>query len=91
MPTTRGRWSARLARSFAPLSWLTTDSLSRCRSAMQTETEVRVPGDKSITHRALILAGLASGRSRIQRPLIGADTLATAAALRAFGLGVPEL
>lgn len=58
---------------------------------MQTETEVRVPGDKSITHRALILAGLASGRSRIQRPLIGADTLATAAALRAFGLGVPEL
>ncbi|MGH7464516.1 MAG: 3-phosphoshikimate 1-carboxyvinyltransferase, partial [Longimicrobiales bacterium] len=58
---------------------------------MQTETEVRVPGDKSITHRALILAGLASGRSRIQRPLIGADTLATAAALRSFGLGVPEL
>jgi 3-phosphoshikimate 1-carboxyvinyltransferase len=61
---------------------------------MQTESgerRLRVPGDKSITHRALILAALASGRSRIIRPLIGADTRSTAAALRALGVDIPEL
>ena len=56
-----------------------------------TERCVRVPGDKSVTHRALILAALASGRSRIVRPLIGADTRSTAAALRSMGVEVPEL
>ena len=55
------------------------------------ERRLRVPGDKSITHRALILAALATGRSRIRRPLIGADTLSTAAALRSLGVRVPEL
>lgn len=58
---------------------------------MQTEIGVRVPGDKSITHRALILAALAAGRSRLRRPLIGADTRATAAALRSLGAGVPDM
>ncbi|HEX2166180.1 MAG TPA: 3-phosphoshikimate 1-carboxyvinyltransferase [Longimicrobiales bacterium] len=57
----------------------------------QTERSVRVPGDKSVTHRALILAALATGRSRVHRPLIGADTQSTAAALRSLGVNVPEL
>jgi 3-phosphoshikimate 1-carboxyvinyltransferase len=53
--------------------------------------DLRVPGDKSLTHRALLLAGLASGRSRIALPLRGADTAATAAALRRLGCRVPPL
>ena len=44
-----------------------------------------VPGDKSISHRALILAALAVGRSRIAGLNPGADVAATAAALRAMG------
>ncbi|HZG09021.1 MAG TPA: 3-phosphoshikimate 1-carboxyvinyltransferase [Allosphingosinicella sp.] len=44
-----------------------------------------VPGDKSISHRALILAGLATGRSRIGGLSEGRDVLATAAGMRAFG------
>lgn len=44
-----------------------------------------VPGDKSISHRALILAALAVGRSRIQGLSDAADVAATAAALGAFG------
>lgn len=44
-----------------------------------------VPGDKSISHRALILGGLAEGRTRIEGLLEGADVLATADAMRAFG------
>jgi 3-phosphoshikimate 1-carboxyvinyltransferase len=44
-----------------------------------------VPGDKSISHRALILAALAIGESRIEGLLEGEDVLATAAAMRALG------
>ncbi len=46
---------------------------------------VTVPGDKSISHRAIMLGGLAIGETRIQGLLEGEDVLATAAALRAFG------
>lgn len=46
---------------------------------------VRVPGDKSISHRALMLATLAVGRSRLTGLLTGEDVLATAAAMRALG------
>jgi 3-phosphoshikimate 1-carboxyvinyltransferase len=45
----------------------------------------RIPGDKSISHRALMLAALAVGRSRIEGLNEGADVRATAAALRAMG------
>ena len=44
-----------------------------------------VPGDKSISHRSLMFAGLAVGRSRITGLLEGEDVLATAAAMRTFG------
>lgn len=44
-----------------------------------------VPGDKSISHRALMFAGLAVGESRIDGLLEGEDVLATAAAMRAMG------
>ncbi|WP_375427070.1 3-phosphoshikimate 1-carboxyvinyltransferase [uncultured Sphingomonas sp.] len=49
---------------------------------------IAVPGDKSISHRALILSALAVGTSRIAGLLEGDDVLATAAALRAMGVGV---
>lgn len=44
-----------------------------------------VPGDKSISHRALMFSALAVGRSRVEGLLEGEDVLATAAALRAMG------
>ena len=46
---------------------------------------ITVPGDKSISHRALMLAALAVGESRIEGLLEGEDVLATAAAMRAMG------
>jgi 3-phosphoshikimate 1-carboxyvinyltransferase len=46
---------------------------------------INVPGDKSISHRSLMFAGLAVGESRIVGLLEGEDVLATAAAMRAFG------
>ena len=44
-----------------------------------------MPGDKSISHRALILGALAVGRTRIEGLLEGEDVLRTAAAVRALG------
>jgi 3-phosphoshikimate 1-carboxyvinyltransferase len=49
---------------------------------------IRVPGDKSISHRALMLSALAVGESRISGLLEGEDVLATAAAMRAMGAQV---
>lgn len=49
---------------------------------------IRVPGDKSISHRALMFSALAIGRSRISGLLEGEDVLATAAALRAMGVTI---
>jgi 3-phosphoshikimate 1-carboxyvinyltransferase len=49
---------------------------------------LRVPGDKSISHRALMLSALAVGESRIEGLLEGEDVLATAAAMRAMGADI---
>jgi len=49
---------------------------------------VQVPGDKSISHRALILGALSIGETTVQGLLEGDDVLATAGALRALGAGV---
>jgi 3-phosphoshikimate 1-carboxyvinyltransferase len=49
---------------------------------------VRVPGDKSISHRALMFGALAVGRTEITGLLEGEDVLATAAALRAMGAAI---
>jgi len=49
---------------------------------------ISVPGDKSISHRALMFAGLAVGQSRITGLLEGEDVLATAAAMRQFGADI---
>jgi 3-phosphoshikimate 1-carboxyvinyltransferase len=46
---------------------------------------IRVPGDKSISHRAIMLSALAIGESTITGLLEGEDVLATAAAMRAMG------
>lgn len=46
---------------------------------------IRVPGDKSISHRSLMLGALAVGKTTIHGLLEGEDVLATAAAMRAMG------
>lgn len=52
---------------------------------------VTAPGDKSISHRALILGGMATGATEIEGLLEGEDVLATARAVAAFGAGVERL
>lgn len=52
---------------------------------------LRVPGDKSISHRALMLGAIASGDSRVTSILQSADIQSTAGVLRALGVAVPTL
>ncbi|MGH2442037.1 MAG: 3-phosphoshikimate 1-carboxyvinyltransferase [Chloroflexota bacterium] len=52
------------------------------------EGSIEVPGDKSISHRALLLAALASGASTIQNLSPGEDVLSTASCLRALGVRI---
>jgi 3-phosphoshikimate 1-carboxyvinyltransferase len=52
---------------------------------------IRVPGDKSISHRSLILASLADGESVVRGILDSEDVRATAGALRTLGISIPPL
>ena len=54
----------------------------------EIDAVVRVPGSKSVTNRALLLAGLASGESVLQGALEAGDTDAFAAGLRSLGVAV---
>ncbi len=63
------------------------DAISAAPSAGLTG-DVRAPGDKSISHRALVLGALAEGETRITGLLTGDDVLRTAAAMRALGAQV---
>ncbi|HVY14353.1 MAG TPA: 3-phosphoshikimate 1-carboxyvinyltransferase [Rhodopila sp.] len=58
------------------------------RSASALTGTIAVPGDKSISHRALMFGALAVGETRITGLLTGEDVLRTAAAMRALGADV---
>lgn len=58
---------------------------------MRVAGTVRVPGDKSITHRVLLLAALARGTSRIGGALTSLDARSTARVLRQLGAGLSPL
>ncbi len=64
---------------------------ARVRHARRLRGELRLPGDKSISHRALLLATLAAGESWIHGSSDGADVRSTAGIMRALGASVERL
>jgi len=58
------------------------------RAVGRLQGETRVPGDKSITHRALLLSALADGASNIEGYLDGGDCRATIGCLRDLGIAI---
>lgn len=58
---------------------------------MHVAGEVRVPGDKSISHRALLLGAIAEGRSTVHGVLRSGDTESSARVLRALGVDIAPL
>ncbi|HET9031952.1 MAG TPA: 3-phosphoshikimate 1-carboxyvinyltransferase, partial [Dokdonella sp.] len=65
----------------APLIW-------QSETGVALHGELIVPGDKSVSHRAIMLAALADGSSRIRGFLEGEDTRATAAAFADMGVAI---
>ena len=57
---------------------------------MRVRGQIRVPGDKSISHRALILAALADGTSRLRGLLDAGDIRSTSNVLRTLGVDLPR-
>jgi 3-phosphoshikimate 1-carboxyvinyltransferase len=64
------------------------DAVARIGRAARLRGELRVPGDKSVSHRALILAALADGASTITASGDGADIRSTAGIVSALGASV---
>jgi len=62
-----------------------TASPRRFAASVPLKGNIAIPGDKSISHRSLMLSALAVGESRVTGLLEGHDVLATAAAMRAMG------
>lgn len=69
---------------------MTSDCLRASRSPALRGT-ISVPGDKSMSHRAMILGGLAAGETRVEGLLEGQDVLHTAQAVAALGAEVERL
>jgi 3-phosphoshikimate 1-carboxyvinyltransferase len=62
--------------------------LATIRAARRLDGEVRLPGDKSISHRALMLNSVADGPARVRGLSPGADVASTAGCMRALGVEI---
>lgn len=60
-------------------------------AGLSLQGRIRVPGDKSISHRALMLGALAEGETNIEGLLLGEDPRSTAECFRALGAEISEL
>jgi 3-phosphoshikimate 1-carboxyvinyltransferase len=63
-----------------------TESQRIVRPARNVRGEVRLPGDKSVSHRYAMLAGIAAGPSRLENYSTGADCASTLACMRSLGV-----
>lgn len=66
-------------------------TIQRPQLGVSLRGRIQVPGDKSISHRALMLGAIAQGETRIQGLLLGEDPRSTASCFRALGAEVSEL
>ena len=66
-------------------------SIAPPESGIAVKGSIAIPGDKSISHRALMLGAIAEGETTIEGLLLGEDPRSTAACFRAMGAEVSEL
>ncbi|RDH51040.1 3-phosphoshikimate 1-carboxyvinyltransferase [Fischerella thermalis] len=60
-------------------------------SGLSLQGRIRIPGDKSISHRALLLGAIAQGQTQIKGLLLGEDPCSTASCFQAMGAEISEL
>ena len=65
--------------------------VARPAAGLSLQGRIRVPGDKSISHRALMLGSLATGETTIEGLLLGEDPRSTASCFRALGAEISQL
>ncbi|WP_414548966.1 3-phosphoshikimate 1-carboxyvinyltransferase [Anabaena sp. CCY 0017] len=65
--------------------------IERPSAGLSLQGSIRVPGDKSISHRALMLGAIAQGETQIQGLLLGEDPRSTASCFQAMGAQISEL
>ncbi|WP_250125258.1 3-phosphoshikimate 1-carboxyvinyltransferase [Chroococcidiopsis sp. CCMEE 29] len=65
--------------------------INRPTSGLSLQGRISVPGDKSISHRALMFGAIAQGETQIQGLLLGEDPRSTASCFRALGAEISEL
>ena len=66
-------------------------SIHQSASGLSLQGRIRVPGDKSISHRALMLGAIAQGETQIRGLLLGEDPRSTASCFQALGAEISEL
>ncbi|MDM9385697.1 3-phosphoshikimate 1-carboxyvinyltransferase [Chlorogloeopsis sp. ULAP01] len=65
--------------------------IDQTASKLSLQGRIRVPGDKSISHRALMLGAIAQGHTQIQGLLLGEDPCSTASCFQAMGADISPL
>ncbi|MBD2775128.1 3-phosphoshikimate 1-carboxyvinyltransferase [Iningainema tapete] len=65
--------------------------ITKPASGVSLQGRIRVPGDKSISHRALMLGAIAQGETQIQGLLLGEDPRSTASCFQAMGAEISDL
>ena len=67
------------------------NNIRTIKGGVNLKGKVKVPGDKSISHRALIIGSIAMGETTIEGFLHSEDPLSTADCLRKLGVNIPEI
>lgn len=65
--------------------------IKKANANLSLQGRIRVPGDKSISHRALMLGAIAQGETTVEGLLLGEDPRSTASCFRALGAEISEL
>lgn len=66
-------------------------TIQRPTTGLSLQGRIQIPGDKSISHRALMLGALAEGETQISGLLLGEDPCSTASCFQALGAEISEL
>ena len=67
------------------------NNIRTIKGGVNLRGKIKVPGDKSISHRALIIGSIAKGETTIEGFLHSEDPLSTADCLRKLGVNIPEI
>ena len=70
---------------------MNTNHIRTVKGGGSLQGTIKVPGDKSISHRSLIIGSIAEGETNIEGFLYSEDPLSTADCLRKLGVSIPAI